>query len=30
MATEKATVVTYPDEFSKEEIRELAQGLGTR
>jgi GTPase len=27
-ATDKATIVTYPDEFSKEEIRELAQAAG--
>src|SRR5580704_13656464 len=28
MPTEKATIVTYPDEFSKEEIRELAAAAG--
>jgi GTP-binding protein HflX len=28
MPTEKATIVTYPDEFSKEEIKELAQRAG--
>ncbi len=28
MPDEKATIVTYPDEFSKEEIRELAQRAG--
>ena len=28
MPTEKATIVTYPDEFSKEEIRELAARAG--
>jgi GTP-binding protein HflX len=28
MPADKATVVTYPDEFSKEEIRELAQAAG--
>ncbi len=27
-ATDKATIVTYPDEFSKEEIRELAKAAG--
>ncbi len=27
-AADKATIVTYPDEFSKEEIRELAQAAG--
>jgi GTPase len=28
MPTEKATIVTYPDEFSKEEIKELAARAG--
>ncbi len=28
MTNEKATIVTYPDEFSKEEIRELAEAAG--
>ncbi len=28
MPTEKATIVTYPDEFSKEEIKELAMRAG--
>ncbi len=28
MTADKATIVTYPDEFSKEEIRELAQAAG--
>jgi GTPase len=28
MPTDKATIVTYPDEFSKEEIKELAQRAG--
>jgi GTPase len=28
MPIEKATIVTYPDEFSKEEIKELAQRAG--
>jgi len=28
MPEEKATIVTYPDEFSKEEIKELAQRAG--
>jgi GTPase len=27
-SADKATIVTYPDEFSKEEIRELAQAAG--
>jgi GTPase len=28
MPTDKATIVTYPDEFSKEEIKELAERAG--
>lgn len=28
MPTEKATIVTYPDEFSKQEIKELAERAG--
>ncbi len=28
MASDKATIVTYPDEFSKEEIKELAAAAG--
>jgi len=28
LTNEKATIVTYPDDFSKEEIRELAKAAG--